>query len=202
LAGRRPKQGWIYFINPYQVSLRCSLVHIYIYELTEPGDVDCRHPSCRCKLNSSHVFRGEHPHIIWTSDQFQDEYNYIETFTVLPLTTKTRDTGLPTTYPLPPNQNNGLSEKSYVLVHQLITVDANCFKNSNGNWLERVGQVTKDDRQEIDERLKYFLAMPENPEDWLIKNASPEILVKVFDCLPSVETKKQAIEQLIDRLEE
>jgi hypothetical protein len=109
---------------------------------------------------------------------------------------------LPTTYPLPPNQNNGLSEKSYVLVHQWTTVDANCFKNSNGNWLERVGQVTKDDRQEIDERLKYFLAMPENPEDWLIKNASPEILVKVFDCLPSVETKKQAIEQLIDRLEE
>ena len=138
----------------------------------------------------------------WTSDQFQDEYNYIETFTVLPLTTKTRDTGLPTTYPLPPTQNNGLSEKSYVLVHQLTTVDANCFKNSNGNWRERVGQVTKDDRQEIDERLKYFLAMPENHEDWLIKNASPEILAKVFDYLPSVETKKQAIEQLIDRLEE
>lgn len=190
------------FNNPYKVSLRCGLGHTYLYELPKHGEVDCKHPSCGCKLNSSRVFRGEHPHIIWTSDQFQDEYNYIETFTVLPLTTSTRDTGLPTTYPLPPNQRNGLPKNSYVLVHQLITVDGNCFKNPNGDWLERVGQVEKDDRNQIEERLKYFLGMKDNPEDWFRQNASIEMLQKVFDFLPDKETKTQGINVLIDRLEE
>lgn len=201
MAGRIPKQGWIYFINPYRVSLRCGLGHIGIYELTEPGEVDCQNPSCGCKMNSSRVFRGEHPHIVWTSEQFQADFGSIKTFTVLPLTTSRRDTGLPTTYPLPPSQRNGLSETSYVLIHQLITVDGNCFKNSRGDWLASTGQVESKDRNEIEERLKYFFDMKDDQEDWLIKNSSIELLKKVFDSLPDQETKNRGIESLIDRSE-
>lgn len=153
MAGQRPRQGWIYFINPYKISLRCGLGHTYFYELTEPSEVDCQHPSCNCKINSSRVFRGEHPYIIWTSDQFQDESNYIQTFTVIPLTSSTRDVGLPTTYPLTPNQKNGLDKKSYGLIHQMIAVDGNCFKDLAGNWINRVGQVEKADKDGIEERL-------------------------------------------------
>jgi len=76
VAGQKPRQGWIYWINPYRVSLRCKLGHVHIYNLDEPGEVECQ--SCKENINSSRVFRGTHPYIIWTSDQFQDESGYDE----------------------------------------------------------------------------------------------------------------------------
>ena len=33
MAGKRPKQGWIYMINPYRVSLRCGNGHQHFYDL-------------------------------------------------------------------------------------------------------------------------------------------------------------------------
>ncbi len=40
MGGQRPRQGWIYSINPYRVSLRCKLGHVHIYNLDEPGEVE------------------------------------------------------------------------------------------------------------------------------------------------------------------
>ncbi|MUH00974.1 type II toxin-antitoxin system PemK/MazF family toxin [Scytonema sp. UIC 10036] len=203
MAGKRPRQGWIYFINPYRVSLRCKLGHIHLYDLNEPGEIECKTISCQLKINSSKVFRGEHPYIIWTNDQFQDDYSYIETFTVIPLTSSSReqDKGLPTAYPINPTSRNNLDKKSFALVHQICSVDANCFKDSMGNWLNRIGQLEQADREAIEERLKYFLNLQDNPsEDWFARNASPELLKKIFDYLPK-DTQNLALEELIDNLD-
>lgn len=198
MAGQKPRQGWIYWINPYRVSLRCKLGHVHIYNLDEPGEVECQ--TCNSYINSSRVFRGTHPYIIWTSDQFQDESGYIATFSVIPLTSQTTFNGLPTTYPINSTVRNGLEKNSYVLVHQISTVDANCFKDSSENWLNRIGQLDKADKEAIEERLKYFLNIQDNPsEDWFAQNASPEIVKKVFDYL-SEEDKSSVIEELINNL--
>ncbi len=192
----RPQQGWIYFINPYRVSLTCHFRHVHIYELNEPGEVECK--TCQDKINSSRVIRGEHPHIIWTSNEFQDQSSYITTFSAIPLTSQTTYTGLLTTWPINPTQKNGLDKKSYALVHQPCTVDVNCFKDSAGNWLKRTGQLEKADKDAIDDRLKFYLGLTENPsDDWWAKNASIELLKKVYYFLPNKE-KSQAIEELIN----
>jgi mRNA-degrading endonuclease toxin of MazEF toxin-antitoxin module len=196
MAGQKPKQGWIYFIDPYHVSLKCRFNHIHIYDLDQPGEVECK--TCKMIMNSSRVLRGEHPYIIWTSDQFQDESEYIATFSVVPLTSQTTFQGLPTTHPVNPTTKNGLDKKSYALVNQISTVDANCFKDSSGNWLQRIGQLDKSDKDAIEERLKYYLDISENPsDDWFVKNASIELLKKVYDYLPDEQTKNQDIEELL-----
>jgi mRNA-degrading endonuclease toxin of MazEF toxin-antitoxin module len=152
-------------------------------------------------INSSRVFRGKHPYIVWTSDEFQDESTYIQTLTLIPLTSQETSKGLPTVYPINSTTTNGLDKNSFALVHQICTVDANCFKDSQGDWLKRVGQLNQADKEAIEERLKYFLNLGDNPgEDWFIKNASPELLQKVFNHLPDETTKSMAIEKLIDDL--
>ncbi|MBW4667455.1 MAG: type II toxin-antitoxin system PemK/MazF family toxin [Cyanomargarita calcarea GSE-NOS-MK-12-04C] len=203
MAGYKPRQGWIYFINPYRVYLRCKLGHHHIYNLDEPGEISCKTTSCTQIINSSRVFRGEHPYIIWTSDKFPDDFNYIETFTLIPLTSSTRerDKGLPTAYPINATVKNGLNKQSFALVHQICTVDANCFKDAKGDWLNRIGQIDKSDKEAVEERLKYFLNIQENPsDDWFMRNASPELLKQVFDNLPE-DSKQSALEELIDNLD-
>lgn len=200
MAGQKPRQGWIYFINPYKVSLRCKLGHTHIYELNELGEVECKNTSCTLKINSSRVFRGEHPHVIWTSDKLQDESNYVQTFTVIPLTSKETYKGLSTVYPINATAKNGLSQNSYALVHQICTVDANSFKDALGSWHTRIGQLDTADKSAIEQRLKYFLDIQENPsEDWFAQNSSLDILKKVFYYLPENE-KKLGVEQLMDDL--
>ena len=198
MAGQRPRQGWIYIINPYRVSLRCRHGHQYFYELDEPEVVTCKHLSCNLTINSSRVFRGTHPYIIWTSDQFQDENHYIQTFTVIPLTSQTTFSGLSTAYPITKTKRNGLDKTSYALVHQICTVDGNCFKDNQGNWLSRIGQLSKDDKTEIEETLAYFLNINKEPkQDWFRDNASPELVKIIFDYL-SEEKKQDALDNLLD----
>lgn len=201
MVGKRPKQGWIYRINPYKVSLRCKLGHVHIYQLDAPGEVECQTQNCSENINSSRILRGVHPYIIWTSDQFQDETGYIATFSVIPLTSQGTFNGLPTTYPVNSTKRNCLNKNSHALVHQICTVDANCFKDSSANWLNRIGQLDKPDKDAIEERLKYFFKIQENPSnDWFAQNASPELLKKVFDYLPR-QTKNLAVEELINKLD-
>jgi mRNA-degrading endonuclease toxin of MazEF toxin-antitoxin module len=174
------------------------LGHTYIYDLPEPGEAECQHQSCQLQINSSRVFRGSHPHIIWTSDQFQDDSNYIDTFTVIPLTSSERNKGLPTTYPVKATSRNSLDKDSFALVHQVCTVDANSFKDSKGDWLIRIGQLDKSDREAIEERLKFFLGIKETPtEDWFAQNATPELLKKVYFNL-SEDDQSRVLEELID----
>jgi mRNA-degrading endonuclease toxin of MazEF toxin-antitoxin module len=202
VAGQKPRQGWIYYINPRQVVLRCKLGHTYIYDLPESGEVECQHQSCNLQINSSRVFRGSHPHVVWISNQFQDEYNYIDTFTVIPLTSSSRerDKGLPTAYPVRATSRNSLDKDSFALVHQICTVDANSFKDIKGDWLNRIGQLDRADKEAIEERLKFFLGINETPsEDWFAQNATPELLKKVYFYL-SEDDRTTILEELIDNM--
>jgi mRNA interferase MazF len=119
---------------------------------------------------------------------------------VIPLTSQSTFNGLPTTYPVNSTTKNGLDKNSYVLVHQICTVDANCFKDVSGNWLNRIGQLDKADKIAIEERLKYFLNIQVNPsEDWFAQNASPELVKKVFGYLDE-DNKNLTLEELIKSL--
>jgi mRNA interferase MazF len=198
VAGQRPKQGWIYMINPYRVSLRCKMGHIHFYDLIEPGEVECQTAFCSLTINSSHVFRGAHPHIIWTSDEFETETNYsVKTFTTIPLTSKTTFTGLSTTYPIVSNSKNGLTAKSYALINQISTIDGNCLKKADGNWLERMGQLELRDKTEIEQRLKFSLGLSSSTTDDFIRSMTPELFKKAYGYLPD-DLKMKALEDLID----
>lgn len=196
MAGQRPRQGWIYMVNPYIVSLTCRNRHTYIYHLTELGDINCK--QCSQSINSSRILRGEHPYLIWESDEFQDREKYIQTFTAIPLTSQTTYAGLSTVYPITPTTSNGLSKTSYALVHQICAIDGNCFKDQNGDWQNRIGQISKEDKEEIKETLRYYLNLDNNPKDWLKKNISLEFLEELFDALPD-SSRKNLIEKLIDK---
>ncbi|MCD8486482.1 MAG: type II toxin-antitoxin system PemK/MazF family toxin [Desertifilum sp.] len=201
MAGQRPRQGWVYMINPYRVSLRCSSGHSHIYDLDTPGEIECKTLSCTLTINSSRVFRGSHPYVIWTSDKFQDQSGYIQTFTAIPLTSQATFSGLPTTYPINNTARNGLDKKSYALVHQICTVDGNCFKDSSGNWLQREGQLDSKDKDEIAKRLKFILGFDSSPdEDWFKQNASPELVQKIYGYLSDAE-KSALLESLVDNFE-
>jgi mRNA interferase MazF len=202
MAGQRPRKGWIYMIDPYRVSLRCSNGHQHIYDLVEPGEVQCQTASCSLTINSSRVFRGAHPHVIWTSEEFQqDTNNYVQTFTAIPLTSKATFAGLPTTYPIGDTTKNGLTIKSYALIHQICTVDGNCFKDEQGNWLNRLGQLDAKGLEEITRRLKYYLGINNQPnEDWFRDNATPEIVQKIYGYLSDAE-KTVLLERLLDDLD-
>lgn len=201
MAGKSPRKGWIYMINPYKVSLRCRSGHQHIYNLDELREVECKTNLCLELINSSRVFRGNHPHIIWTNDKFKDDVGYIQTFTVIPLTSQTTSLGLPTTYPITNTARNGLDKKSYALVHQICTVDGNCFKDASGDWKNRCGQLDANDKSQIEDRLKYFLGFDNTPDDdWFKNNTSPELIQIIFNYLPD-DKKKETIEILLDNLD-
>ncbi|NES23837.1 MAG: type II toxin-antitoxin system PemK/MazF family toxin [Symploca sp. SIO3E6] len=199
MAGQKPRQGWIYKINPHRVSLCCRAGHVQIYDLPEPGKIiECNHRNCTLKINSSRILRGSHPHITWTSNQFQDQPSYIQTFTLIPLISKEAYKGLPTVYPINPTNRNGLADQFYACIHQIYTVDANCLQDSNHNWLKRIGQLDKSDKNAIEKRLEYFLGIQDNPSaDWFSRNASPELLRKIFYNL-SEDEKTIVIEEFLD----
>ncbi len=203
MAGNKPRQGWIYFINPYRVFLRCKLGHIHFYNLEKSDNISCKTADCRQIINYNMVFRREQLYIIWESDKFKNGINYIDTFTAIPLTFSILENnkGLPTAYPINPTKRNGFDKQSFALVHHIFTVDANCFKDDSGDWITRIGQIDKTDKQAIEERLKYFVDIQANPsDDWFVKNVSPDILNQVFDNL-SADNQYSALEELIDDVE-
>lgn len=188
-------------INPSHISLTCHNGHSRFYKLGVLETIECKVENCNSLINPSRVTRGTHPHIVLTSNEFQEDSGYIRTFTVVPLTSKTTFTGLPDVYPINKTAKNGLTRKSYALIHQLCTVDGNCFKDSSQNWLPRIGQLNKQDKDGINKRLRYYLGLAPNPtEDWFRKNATPEMIQTVYGQLTQ-EEKKSLLEKLLDELE-
>lgn len=121
--------------------------------------------------------RGTHPYIVWS------EYTYgkFHLYHAIPLTSKETFTGLPTTYPIKPSPSNGLTCKSFALVHQLVPLDPECFKDANGNWMQRLGGISTGERKAVEQRVRFALNLSSDPsEDWFVQNASPELLEKVF----------------------
>jgi mRNA interferase MazF len=194
VAGQKPKRGWIYMINPYRVSLRCKSGHNHVYDLTEPGEVECETASCSLVINSSRVLRGSHPYIVWINDELPS----VQTFTAIPLTSQRTLAGSPTVYPIVNNSRNGLTNISYALIHQFCTIDGNCFKNADGDWSTRIGQLEARDKNEIEERLKFTLGFSnELTDDWFRQNVNPEFFKKAFGFLAD-DVKMKALEDLID----
>lgn len=203
MAGKTPKQGWIYLINPHRVFLRCLLGHIHLYDLEKTDNISCKTANCKQIINYSKEFRREQAYIIWESGKFKNGLNYIDTFTLIPLIfdIQERDRGLPIVYPINPTNRNELEKQSYAFVHNIFTVDANCLKDDKNDWLNRIGQLDKSDKQAIEERLKYFLDIQQNPsDDWFIKNTYLEILREVFDNL-AVDNQYSALVDFIDDIE-
>jgi mRNA interferase MazF len=200
----RPKHGWIYMVNPYRVFLSCRNGHRHFYDLGEPTEISCPVKDCGETINPSQIFRGAHPYIIWTSNEFLGELKRYPVFTAIPLTseksTPRQYERLSTTYAIRNTLQNGLTTKSYALIHQITTIDAACFRDHSGQWLKRMGAVSKQDRERIQERLMYYFGIPEEPSDeWFTDNATPELLKKVFYLLPDSQ-KKFAIDILIEQL--
>lgn len=198
MAGQRPRQGWIYMINPYRVSLRCHNGHRHFYELEEPGEVNCKRSGCSQTVNSSRVQRGSHPYIIWTSDEFLDELKKFPVFNAIPLTSQTTFSDFPTTYSIANTTKNGLTCRSYALVHQITTIESNCLRDGSGNWIPKMGILPKKDKDQIQRRLAYLVGFDNSPsEDWFQENASRELLKKVFGFLPEGD-REGAVNDLLD----
>lgn len=207
MAGKTPKQGWIYLINPDRVFLRCLLGHVHIYNLNKnlekTDSISCKTAYCKQIIHYNKLFRREQPYIIWTSDKFQNGLNYIDTFTIIPLNFDIQEIykGLPMIYPINATKSNGFEKQSFALTHQIFTVDANCFKDDKGDWLNRIGQIDKSEKQAIEERLKYFSDIQANPnDDWFIQNTSLEVLREIFDNL-AVDNQYSALVDFIDDVE-
>lgn len=200
MAGQKPRQGWVYMIDPSRVVLTCRNNHSRAYELAEHGEVDCEAKSCNLTINSSHITRGPHPYVVITSNEYQDENRRIPTLMAIPLTSQPTFVGLPDVYPINKTVENGLKSKSYALVHQARVIDAACFKTRAGDWMERIGQLSLSDKEAIKNRLQYVLGIEFQPNDeWFRKNADPGLITMIYGHL-SKEAQATLIENLLDNL--
>lgn len=197
MVEQKPRSSWIYMIDPKRVFLMCKFGHQDIYNISGPEELNCSHPSCNQKMNSSKVMRGNHPYIVWS----ELTYGKLHLYHAIPLTSKDTFRGLPTSYPIKVNPRNGLACSSLALVHQLTVIDANCFQDNNGNWIKRLGIINADEKKDLEERLRLALNLSESPsEDWFTQNASPDLLERVFMQLDPRQ-REEAISQLIDKLD-
>jgi mRNA interferase MazF len=185
-------------IDPNQLVLRCKNGHLNRYNISGPATVSCLEVNCSESINSSRVERGVHPHIFWSisnQDIFPIAY-------AIPLTSKDTFAGLPTTYPVPATKSTGLKNLSYALVNQFVTIDIECFKNTNGDWHERLGGLPKDDINALAEIIKFCFDLAENPiDDWFVKNTDPKIITDLILSKFDQSQQEQIIDGLLDGLE-
>lgn len=187
-------------VNPSRVALTCKNGHSRLYLLSSHGEVECQVSSCSLTINSSRVTRGAHPYVVVTSDSYQSNTSRIPTLIAIPLTSQTTFSGLPDVYPISKTAKNSLTHKSYALVHQVCTIDAGCFKKPSGEWMTRIGQLDKQDKEEINKRLIYVLGLGASPDDdWFIKNTTPALVKKLYGHLNEAE-KKALLEVFLEEL--
>lgn len=67
--------------------------------------------------------------------------------------------------------------------------------------MKRLGVISTAERKDIEERVRFALNLPSDPnEDWFTRNASPELLEKVFMQI-ELNQREGAISRLIDKLD-
>lgn len=159
----------------YVTCWKCTQRHGY----EVAGIRHCQTPNCdNANINVSHVQRRKRPYLVWTANKAIDRHHAV--IHVIPLTSSSdaeHVKGLPSTYPIRPSSKNGLTVKSFALVHQLTAVDARCLQkpkpNGNGfDWMERIGNIDRNDRSQIAERIRE-LFLPEE-DDWFVPLMRPE----------------------------
>lgn len=68
--------------------------------------------------------------------------------------------------------------------------------------MRRTGQLDKQDKAEINTRLKYVLGLDSSPnEDWFRQNATPALVQKIYGHLTKAE-KEATLESLFGAVEE
>lgn len=181
MAGQKPRKGWIYSLNGDQIFLSCKFGHVHLYDLSQDRELICQELSCNYRFNSIQIFREHCPHIVWKVNLIKDDANARDSLIVIPLTTGEHEKGLPTVYPINATLKHGIEQKVFTLIHRLYEVDIHCLKDRDGNWLKRIGQLDKGDKEAVAERLKYcYLIQQDFSQDWFVKNSSPNSLKNIF----------------------
>ena len=176
MAGKQPRQGWIYTIDTNGVSFK-----------DKKGDGEI-----------FHLDEGGFSYLVWKNNKSQKQKNTLPTLTVIPLTSKTTWVGLPIIYPITATKKNLLSHNLYALIHQISIIDGKYFQNLSGNWLPRIGQLDKNDKERIEERLSYYLSSHRNShQDWFKNNTSRKLLAKVYEHLQGKQ-KEEVFNTLLD----
>ncbi|MBP0016209.1 MAG: type II toxin-antitoxin system PemK/MazF family toxin [Cyanobacteria bacterium SBLK] len=166
MENSKPKRGSIYRLDPKKVVSKCKKNHFHVYQIRQIKTPNCKEDSCTERVNPSYVERYQHPHVVWMNNSFfTTNQTYEFTFTVIPLSSKLNNItrNLNTIHVINNTKNNikttGLKEKSYALIHQILTVDAGCFKNPDGSWKESIGRLNDSDMNGIEKRLRYYLGL-------------------------------------------
>ncbi|HAC64421.1 MAG TPA: hypothetical protein DCF68_12985 [Cyanothece sp. UBA12306] len=181
MAGQKPRQGWIYYLRSDRIFLNCKFGHVHLYDLNQNKELICQELSCNYRFNYLQIFREHGPHIVWKVNLIKDDFNARDSLIVIPLTTREHEKGLPTVYPLNPTLKHGFEQKLFTLIHRIYEVDVHCLKDRDGNWLQRIGQLDKVDKEAITKRLKYcHLIQQDFGQDCIVKNSSPNTLKNMF----------------------
>ncbi len=181
MAGKQPRQGWIYTINSDE------------FWFKDKSFLDKKKEQPIYSMNF-----GGSTYLVWKNNKSQQGKNSLQTLTVIPLTVETTWVGLPTTYPITATKRNQLSTNFYGLIHQVCIIDGNLFQDNLGNWLPRIGQLDKNDKEKIEERLSYYLSSNRISHTDQFKNhISPKLLEKIYENLQG-EKKEEILKNLLD----
>ncbi len=184
-------------VDPNLLVLSCKAGHRHAYDLLGGTTTRCAEPSCTERIQTTKIMAGSHPHLIWTSLEYGNDFHL---YYAIPLTSQTTFAGLPTAIPIRKDSGNGLDKDSFALIHQITPIDSECFRDSQGEWSERKGRLGKKSMDRLEEQLKRFLmiSMGMN-EDWFKQNASVELCQIVFGNL-SLADQKIFIEWGLDKI--
>ncbi len=181
MTGRKtpkPIRGNIYMVDPNRLVLTCQIGHRHEYDLLGDLIISCAEPSCTQKIQKTKIMAGIHPYIIWTELEYGNNFHL---YYAIPLTSKTTFDGLPTAIPLVRDTGNGLDKDSFALIHQVTPINSECFRDIQGQWLERKGRLSPKQMKRLEEQLKKFWIFSMSmDEDWFKQNASLELCQAIF----------------------
>jgi mRNA interferase MazF len=184
MTGRKPQKpirGSIYMVDPNRLVLACQMGHRHSYDILTSTATKCAEPSCSERIQITKIMAGRHPHLIWTSLEYGDNFHL---YYAIPLTSQTTFAGLPTAIPIRKDSGNGLDKDSFALIHQITPINSECFKDIQGQWIERKGRLSKQYLERLEEQLKRFLMISMGMDDnWFKQNASIELCQIIFGNL-------------------
>jgi mRNA interferase MazF len=200
MTGRKtpkPIRGNIYMVDPNRLVLTCQSGHRYAYDILGDPTILCVEPNCTQTIQTTKIMAGRHPYIIWTDLEYGDNFHL---YYAIPLTSKTTFDGLPTAIPIIRDTGNGLDKDSFALIHQITPINSECFRDIQGQWLERKGRLNTKQMKRLEEQLKRFWMISITmDEEWFKKNASLELCQAIFANL-SVADRESFIEWGLNKI--
>jgi mRNA interferase MazF len=168
-------------VDPDRLVLTCQMGHRHSYDILGGTTTRCAEPSCTESIQTTKIMAGRHPHLIWTSLEYGNNFHL---YYAIPLTSQNTFTGLPTAIPIRSDSGNGLAKDSFALIHQITPINSECFRDSQGQWIERTGRLSPKYMERLEEQLKRFLMISMGMDDnWFKQNASIELCQIIFGNL-------------------